>query len=609
MHKTVTIHIAGQLLHLEEAGYTRLRQYLDGLHAAFAGEEHGSEVVQDIEIRIAELLLERLSPAHQSVTADEVAEILAVLGEIPVAPTDSAPAPEAPPKRRKRRRRKFFRRPEAGLIAGVCSGLAVRYGVAAFLVRLLFVLMLPIFGAGLVLYLLLWATVPPATTRAQKLESQGEAVNLSNLSRMEENPMSYTSAGPGRWERILFAPFTFAGRLLRFLGRGLRTVLRYALIVASYAAHVFALGLLVALALEGLAFFELPRLDPTDQRLMMLSLYGGMGALFVGGFVWLLVRLRWVTPPRRNFWQPLGTTALVGLVIAGYYAVQLSFTLQTNAHTTAHHDLSVPNQTLIVAVNAPGASRRSDLSLYIRPDPEVTQPYLVLKKLAQGRHEYDALTQAEAIDYRFAVTDSVLFLDQHFALPEGALYHNQRIVAEVHVPDDYTLVLSNPWRQATYLQSAHGLERHYYYGRTPIRRFVALDGHLYALNPEERDRLDAVERSEVRQYARRLFRAYDPENEWYRSLPEPLRLSPNYLFPTTPAEVAQLIHGFQQLEEQPATAKTAVDDLTAFLVRKKTVLAHLDRLPPAAQYLGLQMPLRPTEPSHTVVIPTTAALR
>ncbi|MGB1251233.1 MAG: PspC domain-containing protein [Candidatus Promineifilaceae bacterium] len=48
-----------------------------------------------------------------------------------------------------------------GIIAGVCGGLAARFGLPAFIVRLIFfILLLPGGFPGLVPYLILWFVMP-----------------------------------------------------------------------------------------------------------------------------------------------------------------------------------------------------------------------------------------------------------------------------------------------------------------------------------------------------------------------------------------------------------------------------------------------------------------
>jgi phage shock protein C len=46
------------------------------------------------------------------------------------------------------------------IIAGVCAGLARRFGLSPFVVRLLFILSLIIPGSQLIVYLVLWVLMP-----------------------------------------------------------------------------------------------------------------------------------------------------------------------------------------------------------------------------------------------------------------------------------------------------------------------------------------------------------------------------------------------------------------------------------------------------------------
>ncbi len=52
-------------------------------------------------------------------------------------------------------------RPRRGrIIAGVCAGIARRFGISPFLVRLLFVLSLLLPGPQILIYLAMWIIVP-----------------------------------------------------------------------------------------------------------------------------------------------------------------------------------------------------------------------------------------------------------------------------------------------------------------------------------------------------------------------------------------------------------------------------------------------------------------
>ncbi|MEV0004685.1 PspC domain-containing protein [Micromonospora sp. NPDC050980] len=56
--------------------------------------------------------------------------------------------------------RKLVRPREGRMLAGVCAGLARRFGMSAGVVRLLFVLSLLLPGTQVIVYLILWVLMP-----------------------------------------------------------------------------------------------------------------------------------------------------------------------------------------------------------------------------------------------------------------------------------------------------------------------------------------------------------------------------------------------------------------------------------------------------------------
>ena len=79
MNKTVSIHIQGFAFILEEQAYEVLRKYLNDLSAILQNEEGKDEILQDIELRIVELLQEKVS-GQQVVQLEVIQEIIQLLG-------------------------------------------------------------------------------------------------------------------------------------------------------------------------------------------------------------------------------------------------------------------------------------------------------------------------------------------------------------------------------------------------------------------------------------------------------------------------------------------------------------------------------------------------
>jgi phage shock protein C len=60
--------------------------------------------------------------------------------------------------------KKLYRSSKDRMIAGVCGGLAERYGFDSTWVRLIFVLLFLAGGSALLIYLIMWAIVPLDTS-------------------------------------------------------------------------------------------------------------------------------------------------------------------------------------------------------------------------------------------------------------------------------------------------------------------------------------------------------------------------------------------------------------------------------------------------------------
>src|SRR6188474_2396670 len=80
MKKNISINISGIIFHIEEDGYENLRKYLDSINKYFSTFEDSSEILADIESRIAEIFLSKLNEEKQIITLDDVNSLIATMG-------------------------------------------------------------------------------------------------------------------------------------------------------------------------------------------------------------------------------------------------------------------------------------------------------------------------------------------------------------------------------------------------------------------------------------------------------------------------------------------------------------------------------------------------
>ena len=187
MNKTVNINLAGIFFHIDEDAYLKLQRYLEAIKRSFTDSQGRSEIIADIEARIAELFTERVQFDKQVIGVKLVDEVIAIMGQpedylvddeiFEDGPTTSRPYKTQPSK-------KLYRDTDNSYIAGVSSGLGHYLGIDAVWVRLLWILLT--IGSGgtfILVYILFWVLVPEATTTSEKLIMTGEAVNISNIEK------------------------------------------------------------------------------------------------------------------------------------------------------------------------------------------------------------------------------------------------------------------------------------------------------------------------------------------------------------------------------------------------------------------------------------------
>jgi phage shock protein PspC (stress-responsive transcriptional regulator) len=184
MHKVVSFTINQRVFNIEDDAFFALKDYLDAIKKGLGTDEASFEVLNDIEASIADKFTEKLKEANRTVlTLSDVTELKNVMGN----PEDISGAGEVkeekvkPDSKEEKPPKKLYRDTDSQMVGGVCSGLASYFKIDAVLVRLIFVALIFLNGLGILLYVVLLLVMPAAKTPAQKLEMQGEAVNLAKI--------------------------------------------------------------------------------------------------------------------------------------------------------------------------------------------------------------------------------------------------------------------------------------------------------------------------------------------------------------------------------------------------------------------------------------------
>ncbi len=240
MKKNISINISGIIFHIEEDGYDHLKNYLESINKYFASFEDSKEIIEDIENRIAEIFLSKLTDGNQVVTAEDVASLIATMGSISdfeaaeeqadfgqkiaddhesFESSSSTSSSEEESADTGEKPKKLLRDTKRRLIGGVAAGLAHYFGIDPLWVRLIIIVLFfnlvfwaPVSGAILIGYIIMWIVVPAS----QQLE---EDKNMKKMFRnADERVLGGVASGLAAYFgadvtliRILFVVATIVG--------------------------------------------------------------------------------------------------------------------------------------------------------------------------------------------------------------------------------------------------------------------------------------------------------------------------------------------------------------------------------------------------------------
>lgn len=176
MKKNISINISGIIFHIEEDGYEALKKYLDSINRYFSTFEDSSEILADIESRIAEIFLSKLSEGKQVITGEDVNSLVTTMGSVSdFKAAEEQEFSQADQKKEETRsesrqsqkgtytpptEKRFMRDQKRKILGGVCAGLGNYFNVDPVWIRLLFAFLTLAYGVILIAYVIMWIAVP-----------------------------------------------------------------------------------------------------------------------------------------------------------------------------------------------------------------------------------------------------------------------------------------------------------------------------------------------------------------------------------------------------------------------------------------------------------------
>lgn len=186
MKKAIDVNIGRVNFTIEDDAYIKLKSYLTSFEASLPNKEDAAEIMEDVEIRIAELFQKEIKYPTQVIDMKAVDTVIGMLGEVDSSYNTGESYNKAGETGGKANK-KLYRDPDDKKIAGVCGGLGAYFNIDATLIRIVFVVLLLGYGSAFIAYIILWIVMPEALTVAQKLEMRGQPVTAENIRNYTSN--------------------------------------------------------------------------------------------------------------------------------------------------------------------------------------------------------------------------------------------------------------------------------------------------------------------------------------------------------------------------------------------------------------------------------------
>ena len=296
MKEITRIHLAKTPYDIELDAKEVLQKYLSEIKQMMGSED----TMYEIEARMVELLGERGVQSNGIITMSDVEDLRSKMG-LPKEFSDSESTedsqanltPSNSPAKR------LMRDTDNAIFGGVCAGIAAYWGINPLWVRLLFIISPFItFGTALLVYIIIWISLPEAKTVAEKLQMRGEPVTLNSLKKAANNSESKYRAKEtlAKILRICLALglfFTTLGLLAVLVVGSITGIMAMPFINEFTHAQPWAWGLLISLIIAGIMAvemfgvltFSVARMKFTKTVLITLVITSVIGVLSIAGMV------------------------------------------------------------------------------------------------------------------------------------------------------------------------------------------------------------------------------------------------------------------------------------------------------------------------------------
>lgn len=467
MKKTYNISLGGRIFHLEEDAGDKLQTYIRTLEKHYLKEEGGTEIMNDIESRIAELFLEYMQePGKEVITLTDIEKVILIMGS-----TDDIIAQDYEEPETSRTPRVLYRDPDNSILGGIAAGIAAYFHIPVLFVRLAFILLAIFYGIIILVYLILWIVIPAALTSRQKLEMKGEKINISNIEKnikdniheLKENKKM--QEGLKKTTDFVSQTVCTTGDLLLRIGKVILKIIAGVVFAVSLAALITFLVSLLSLCwgpdILPLSIFRVLLHAPYAGLFVVALLLTCLTPVFL--LLWLSSKYLFQFK-NRNYFFPLTLTVLwiIGIMLLTALTVVQFRNFSQHSYVATSQALELSDRHPLVIKIHPKFSRHdsgrnweleyfsNDSTGQILGMPKIRfqngeeqQALLTLTKEAQGFSKNEARRNAEEVRFNWELRNDTLYLDNYFTLADPHNWRANQLSIQLDVPEKYSVFLDS----------------------------------------------------------------------------------------------------------------------------------------------------------------------
>ncbi|MEQ6124771.1 PspC domain-containing protein [Pseudotenacibaculum sp. MALMAid0570] len=489
MNKTININLGGYFFHIDENAYQKLRRYLDAIAKSLSDDPQGkNEIISDIETRISELLSEKITDARQVVNEQDISDVIKIMGE----PEDYADTEEGYTdnsykySKRQTSSKKLFRDGDDKFLGGVAAGIAHYFDVDVIWIRLAFIILL-FSGFSILLYIILWILLPEAKTTAEKLQMEGEPVNIDNIEKkireelgtmtekikdganevtkkVNEGVKKNGKRAKSGFQDFLDTLGNIITSVFKVIGKfiGVIIIITSAAVLISFILAIFSIGSFEVLGF-GDDFLDVP---PFMHDSVLPHWLLAICALILAGFPFLILFILGLRILSSNVKQFSKTTSLtllgiwiVALLLVVFSGIEYGTSNAYNGNKSETKNLYLENKDTLNLkmvndddlyyksrlrrssrrVEVYDGDKRKTYCSYIKVDVEksdVDEVSIKVRKVSEGRNRNLANKNAEQLEYKYELNDNTLTLDAYFLSNSRHLLKDEAIYVTIYIPEN-----------------------------------------------------------------------------------------------------------------------------------------------------------------------------